>query len=45
MNKNKKWYITSGAGLGLIFGSALWNAGTGLVSGAAIGLLIYSLNK
>jgi uncharacterized membrane protein len=42
---NKKWYITSGAGLGIIFGFTILNAATGLVFGAAAGLILYELNK
>ena len=45
MKKNKKWFITTGAGLGMIFGYAVWNAGAGLVMGAAIGLIIYASSK
>lgn len=45
MEKNKKWYIVTGAGLGLIFGYALWSAAAGLVLGAAAGLLIFTLGK
>ncbi len=45
MEKNKKWYISTGAGLGMIFGYAIWNAGIGLVIGASIGLIIYASNK
>lgn len=44
-NMNKNWYITMGAGLGMIFGYALWNAATGLVLGAAIGLIIFAINR
>lgn len=43
--KDKKWYILTGAGMGMIFGYALWNVGAGLVIGAAIGLIIYASNK
>ncbi len=45
MKKHQKWYITTGAGLGMIFGYALWNAAAGLVIGAAIGLIIFVLSK
>lgn len=45
MKKDKKWYIATGAGLGMIFGYAIWNAGIGLVLGASIGLIIYASNK
>ncbi|MFO7798415.1 MAG: hypothetical protein R6V22_01510 [Rhodohalobacter sp.] len=44
-DKSEKWYITTGAGLGMIFGYAIWNAGAGLVLGAALGLIIYASNK
>jgi uncharacterized membrane protein len=45
MEKDKKWYIATGAGLGMIFGYVLWNAGAGLVLGAAIGLIIFASTK
>ncbi|MBO3116397.1 hypothetical protein J4050_06545 [Winogradskyella sp. DF17] len=45
MKKNKKWYIATGAGLGMIFGYAIWNAGIGLVIGASIGLMLFALHK
>ena len=45
MEKNKKWYKATGAGLGMILGYALWNAGVGLVIGATIGLMIFASNK
>jgi multidrug transporter EmrE-like cation transporter len=45
MKKDKKWYIATGAGLGMIFGYAIWNAGIGLVLGAAIGSIIFASNK
>lgn len=45
MKKDKNWYIAAGAGLGIVFGYAIWNAAVGLVLGAAAGLLIYTLNK
>lgn len=44
MKERKKYLITIGAGAGMIFGYAVWNAGTGLVIGAAVGLAIYYLN-
>ncbi|MBT8281708.1 MAG: hypothetical protein KJO16_09030 [Muriicola sp.] len=45
MDKNKKWYVTMGAGLGMIIGFVVWNAGVGLVLGAAIGLTIFAINN
>lgn len=45
MKKDKKWFITMGAGLGLIFGYAIWNAATGLVLGAALGLVVFVSSK
>jgi len=45
MKKEKNWYTAVGAGLGIVIGYAIWNAGVGLVLGAAAGLLIYTLNK
>lgn len=45
MKKDKKRYITIGAGLGMIFGYAIWNAGIGLVLGATIGLILFAYNK
>lgn len=45
MQKNKQWFILMGAGLGMIFGYALWNTATGLVLGAAIGLVLFTLDK
>lgn len=45
MEKNKKLCIATGAGLGMIFGYAIWNAGIGLVIGATIGLILYVSNK
>ena len=45
MKKDKNWYVAVSAGLGIIVGYAIWNAGVGLVLGAAAGLLIYTFNK
>jgi multidrug transporter EmrE-like cation transporter len=45
MKKDKKWYISTGVKLGMIFGYAIWNTGIGLVLGATIGLIIFASNK
>lgn len=45
MKKDKNWYVAVGAGSGIVIGYAIWNAGVGLVLGAAVGLFIHTLNK
>jgi multidrug transporter EmrE-like cation transporter len=45
MRKGKKWYIATGAGLGMILSYPIWNAGIGLVLGAAVGSIIFASTK
>jgi len=45
MRKGKKWYIATGAGVGMIFGYVIWNTGIGLVLGGAIGSIIFASTK
>ena len=42
IKKDKKWHIATGAGLGMIFGYAIWNSSIGLILGAAVGLIIFT---